>query len=94
MRTHVNFTPANKIEAMHEMSNVKVEPLSTSRLSQHFISFLYFKYALKIQVRVHVTVEINPQCGEHGTSELAMRESWRQARRATGGMMGTGAERE
>ena len=49
MRTHVNFTPANKIEAMHEMSNVraKIEPLSTSRLAQHFISFLYFKYALK-----------------------------------------------
>ena len=41
-----------------------------------------------------MTVEINPQCGDHGTSELAMRESWRQARRATGGMMGTGAERE
>ena len=38
---------------MHEMSNVraKVEPLSTFTLKLNTISFLYFKYVLKISLR-------------------------------------------
>ena len=67
--THVTLTSTNKIEAIHEMSNVraKVEPLSTLKLNT--ISSLYFKYVLKIYVRVHACIPFATR------SQTGMKES-------------------
>ena len=53
--THVTLTSTNKIEAMHEMSNVRAKVLNIT-LKLNTIYFLYFKYELKIYVRVHACI--------------------------------------
>ena len=66
VRTHVNFTRLNKIEAMYGKSgvNVKVEPCSTSRLSSAlFILPLFYLHDKNLGaltcVAKNASVEIN-----------------------------------
>ena len=61
MRTQVNFTRVNKIEAVTSRVNVKVEPPSSRTYNLSYIAsilFTHVKFALR---KKHAAVEIHPK---------------------------------